>query len=338
MRDLRDYSLLGHNTFGIDARCLRFLEFDSVAEAQRVARTVSTSALPLLIVGGGSNLLLTTDFPGIVVHSAIKGCEVVAEDAHTVCLRVGSGETWDDLVAHCVANGWHDAENLSLIPGEVGASAVQNIGAYGAEACDLIKQVEAVNISTGEVVAIAAADCAYGYRQSRFKQEWKNQFLITHVTFRLSRTFEPRLDYGNIREELECRGIVVPTPQDLRQVIIDIRRRKLPDPEVEGNAGSFFMNPVVSREKFETLFAQYPQMPHYYVDETHEKIPAGWMIDQCGWKGRTLGRAGVHAKQALVLVNKGGATGADIVRLSDSIRQDVSARFGIDIHPEVNIV
>ena len=338
MKDLQNYSLLRHNTFGIDARCQRFMEFDSVGEAQYVARMVCMSALPLLIVGGGSNLLLTADFPGLVLHSAIKGCEIVAEDGDDVLLRVGSGETWDDFVSHAVSHGWHGAENLSLIPGEVGAAAVQNIGAYGVEACDLIERVEAVCISTGETVTVAVADCAYGYRQSRFKQEWKNQFLITHVIFRLSRTFKPRLDYGNICEELSRKGIVEPTPQDLRQTIIDIRRQKLPDPEVEGNAGSFFMNPIVSREKFEALLAQYPQMPHYHVDETHEKIPAGWMIDQCGWKGRALGRAGVHDKQALVLVNKGGATGADIVRLSEAIRQDVSERFGVDIHPEVNIV
>ena len=338
MKDLYDYSLLKHNTFGIDAQCQRFLEFDSIDEARCVARIVSTSASPWLIVGGGSNLLLTADFPGIVVHSAIKGHEVVSEDADIVHLRVGSGELWDDLVAMCVAHGWHGAENLSLIPGEVGASAVQNIGAYGAEACDLIEQVEAVRISTGEVVTIAAADCAYSYRQSRFKQEWKNQYLITHVTFRLNRTFKPRLDYGNIREELARKVIMELTPQALRETIIGIRRQKLPDPEVEGNAGSFFMNPVVSRRKFEMLLEKYPQMPHYYVDEAYEKIPAGWMIEQCGWKGRTLGKAGVHDKQALVLVNKGGATGADIVRLCEAIRQDVANCFGIDIQPEVNII
>lgn len=337
MKDLRDYSLLKHNTFGIDARCQRFMEFVSVKEAQHVAQLVGTLSCPLLIIGRGSNLLLTADFPGLVVHSAIKGYEVVAESTDAVSVRVGSGETWDDFVLFCVEHGWHGAENLSLIPGDVGASAVQNIGAYGVEACNLIEQIEAVSIGTGEVITIEATDCAYGYRQSRFKQEWKNRFLITHVTYRLNRIFEPRLDYGNIRVELASKDLE-PTPQNLRQTIIDIRRQKLPDPEVEGNAGSFFMNPIVSREKFEALLSQYPQMPHYYVDEAHEKIPAGWMIDQCGWKGRTLGRAGVHDRQALVLVNKGGATGEEVVRLCEAIRLDVAARFGIDIHPEVNIV
>ena len=195
-----------------------------------------------------------------------------------------------------------------------------------------------VRISTGEVVTVAAADCHYGYRQSRFKKEWKNSFLITHVTYCLQRSFHPQLDYGNILSELQRRGIAHPTAAQLREVIISIRREKLPDPKVEGNAGSFFMNPVVSREKFESLLELYPQMPHYHVDEQHEKIPAGWMIDQCGWKGRTVGRAGVHARQALVLVNRGGATGREIVDLCDAIRKDVFDRFGIDIHPEVNII
>ena len=338
MRDLHDYSLLKHNTFGIDARCRRFLEYETVSEAQRVAREVGGSDEPLLIIGGGSNLLLTADFDGVVVHSAVRGHEVVGRDADTVLLRVGSGETWDDVVALCVQNGWHGAENLSLIPGEVGASAVQNIGAYGAEVCDLIEQVEAVSMESGDVVTIAGKDCGYGYRQSRFKQEWKNRFLITHVTYRLNLRFDPRLDYGNIRQELERKGVERPTPEELRETIIAIRREKLPDPEVEGNAGSFFMNPVVDRSKYETLLEQYPDMPHYHVDESHEKIPAGWMIDRCGWKGRSMGKAGVHSRQALVLVNRGGATGGDIVSLCEAIRHDVADRFGIDIQPEVNIV
>ena len=337
MTAYEDYSLLRHNTFGIDAKCRRFLEYGSVEEAQQVARMLNTASEPLLIVGGGSNLLLTADFAGTVVHSAIKGYETTADDG-SVLLRVGSGEVWDEMVARCVAHGWYGAENLSLIPGEVGASAVQNIGAYGAEAASIIYEVEAVSLDDGSICVFTAADCRYGYRQSRFKQDWKNRYLITHVTYRLSTTYEALLDYGNIRSELERRGISEPTARQVREVIIDIRRQKLPDPEVEGNAGSFFMNPVVSRACFERLLADYPQMPHYPVDAAHEKIPAGWLIDQCGWKGRTLGRAGVHDRQALVLVNKGGAVGSDIVRLSDTIRQDVKAKFGIEIYPEVNII
>ena len=333
MKDLRDYNLLAHNTFGIDAHCSRFLEYETTAEAQQVAEILRETSLPYLIIGGGSNLLLTRDFPGIVVHSAVKGWDIAG--CRMAC---GSGETWDDIVEVSLRNGLYGAENLSLIPGEVGASAVQNIGAYGAEAKDFIREVHAVDITTGRLCIIDRNDCQYGYRQSRFKQEWKNRFLITMVIYEFSQTFEPRLDYGNIRSELERQGISNPTAQQLRQVIIDIRQAKLPDPKVQGNAGSFFMNPVVSRQKYEELAAQYPTMPHYTVDSEHEKIPAGWMIDQCGWKGRSLGRAGVHDKQALVLVNRGGATGQEIVDLCNAIRADVKERFGIDIHPEVNVI
>ena len=333
MRDIRNHSLLPHNTFGIDARCSRFLEYQDIQEAQQVAQILRESDAPYLIIGGGSNLLLTKDFEGIVVHSAIKGISI--NNDRMLC---GSGEVWDDVVAYAVAHGLYGMENLSLIPGDVGASAVQNIGAYGVEACQLIDSVEAVEIATGNVVVIPAADCDYAYRYSKFKTEWKNRFLITRVTYRLSETFEPCLGYGNIRAELERKGIGNPTAQQVRETIIEIRNAKLPDPKVEGNAGSFFMNPVVSRAKYEELVAQYPQMPHYYIDEAHEKIPAGWMIDQCGWKGRSLGRAGVHDKQALVLVNRGGATGNEVVALCREIQRDVKEKFGIDISPEVNIV
>ena len=336
MKELFDYSLLAHNTFGIDARCRRFLEYATVDEARQVAAMLTDE--PLLIVGGGSNLLLTGDFAGTVVHSAVKGMEPAEQADGSVLLRVGSGEVWDDVVAYSIAQGWHGAENLSNIPGEVGASAVQNIGAYGAEVARIINKVEAVRIADGATVSFAPEDCRYGYRQSRFKQDWAGRYLITHVTYRLQTTFVPCLDYGNIRSELQRRGIAHPSAEQLREVIIDIRSDKLPDVHVEGNAGSFFMNPVVSRETFERLQQRYPDMPHYYVDDAHEKIPAGWLIDRCGWKGRSLGRAGVHGRQALVLVNRGGATGADIVALSDAIRRDVLQTFGIAINPEVNIV
>ena len=266
------------------------------------------------------------------------GREATPQADGNIMLRCGSGETWDDIVAYCVEKGWYGSENLSLIPGEVGASAVQNIGAYGVEAKDLIYKVEAVEIATGRVVEFSNKDCRYAYRDSRFKHEWKNRYLVTYVTYRLSSSFTPDLDYGNIRAELDKEGISDPTAAELRNAIIKIRDAKLPDPKVEGNAGSFFMNPVVEMDKFNELLAKHPDMPHYEVDEDHEKIPAGWMIDQCGWKGKTVGKAGVHSKQALVLVNRGGATGADIVNLCNLIRKDVAKKFGIDIQPEVNII
>lgn len=337
MKDLHDYSLKNHNTFGIDARCRRFVEFDSVEELQVALASLTTKDHSLLLLGGGSNLLLTGDFNGTALHSAIKGHTAKPVEGG-VLLRCGSGETWDDIVDLCVTHGWHGAENLSLIPGGVGASAVQNIGAYGTEAKDIIYKVEAVEIATGKTIEFNNAECEYSYRQSKFKSEWKDRFVITYVTYRLSNKFIPRLDYGNIRAELEADGITEPTASQLRDVIIKIRNAKLPDPKVEGNAGSFFMNPVVSRAKYESLAAQYTDMPHYVIDENHVKIPAGWMIDQCGWKGRTLGKAGVHSRQALVLVNKGGATGADIMKLCKAIGHDVQAKFGITISPEVNIL
>ena len=337
MKDERNYSLKEHNTFGIDAKCRRFIEFEDDEEAFEVAEILRKSVIPYIIIGGGSNLLLTRDFDGIVVRSGIKG-HYFEEDFTCERMTCGSGEVWDDMVATSLKAGYYGLENLSLIPGDVGASAVQNIGAYGVEAKDFILCVWMVEIATGKPWMIGNEECEYGYRQSRFKQDWKNRFLITRVTYGLARTFRPRLDYGNIRSEVERRGITEPTAEQVRDVVIDIRNAKLPDPKVEGNAGSFFMNPVVTRNRYEKLAALYPDMPHYKVDSRHEKIPAGWMIEQCGWKGKSLGRAGVHDKQALVLVNRGGATGAEIVALSDAIRKDVKARFDIDIHPEVNIV
>ena len=333
MKDLKNYSLKAHNTFGIDAKCSRFLEFENELEAAEVAQILRKSTLPYIIIGGGSNLLLTKDFEGIVVRSGIKGYTFDGD-----CMECGSGEVWDDMVAVSIQAGYYGMENLSLIPGDVGASAVQNIGAYGVEAKDLIVNVWAIEIATGKACMWRNEECGYSYRQSRFKHDWKNQYLIIRVSYRLSRTFTPHLDYGNIRAELEKKGIAEPTAQQLRDVIIDIRNAKLPDPKVMGNAGSFFMNPIVSREKYEALAATYENMPHYPVDAAHEKIPAGWMIDQCGWKGKKMGRAGVHDKQALVLVNCGGAKGEEIVALCQQIQHDVKAKFGIDIYPEVNII
>lgn len=342
MIDLRNYNLLKHNTFGIDASCNRFIEFSSVSELLAVCRHLTEEDCPLLLLGGGSNLLLTGDFHGTVLHSAIKGVEKVSEEEGTVLVRAGSGEVWDDFVAYCVAQGWHGLENLSLIPGEVGASAVQNIGAYGVEAKDFIECVEAVEIATGRRVTLENEECGYAYRQSRFKQDWRNRFVVTHVVYRLSTTFVPQLDYGNLYKVLSSKGTSEGSREvsalAVRNAIIQIRREKLPDPKDLGNAGSFFVNPVVSGEKYRELAAKYPDMPHYDAGGERVKIPAGWLIEQCGWKGRSLGRAGVYEKQALVLVNRGGATGREIVGLCEAIQHDVREKFGIKIQTEVNIV
>ena len=309
------------------------MEYGSVEEAQAVVGMLAETDRPLLILGGGSNLLLTGDYDGTVLHSGIRFLEQT-DECH---IRCGSGYVWDDVVAYCVANGLYGAENLSVIPGEVGASAVQNIGAYGVEAKDLIDSVEAVEIETGRICRFMNAECAYSYRQSKFKHAWRDRFLITAVTYKLSKTYAPKLDYGNIRAALAAKGIDNPTAMQLRETIIEIRNAKLPDPKVLGNAGSFFMNPVVPTQKYNELARQYEGMPHYTIDSEHEKIPAGWLIEQCGWKGKALGRAAVHDKQALVLVNRGGATGSEVVHLCETIQHDVRQKFGIDIKPEVNI-
>lgn len=322
------------NTFGLDVEAAVFLEYGSVEELEKLIAAGRITS-PYLHIGGGSNLLFTGDYKGVILHSRIGGIEVTAEDEERISVRVGAGVVWDDFVAHCAEHGWYGTENLSLIPGEVGAAAVQNIGAYGVEVKDLISSVETVNIR-GEKRVFQVDECGYSYRNSIFKHAEMKQVFVTYVCFTLSKKEHYTLDYGTIRQELEAYPNV--DLKTLRQVIIRIRESKLPDPKVLGNAGSFFMNPVVSRAVFEALLKEYPQMPFYEMDADRIKIPAGWMIDRCGWKGKSLGPAAVHDKQALVLVNRGGATGADIVALSDAVRASVREKFGIDIHPEVNFI
>ena len=332
MKEYKDYSLLNHNTFGMDVKAKRYVEYDSEEELKTLIPTLEGEVLHM---GGGSNLLFKGDFAGTVLHSAIRGIEIVEEKGDEVLVRVGAGEVWDDFVAWAVEHGYGGVENLSLIPGEVGASAVQNIGAYGVEAKDVIALVEALELSNGQKRIFGNLECDYAYRQSIFKNQLKGKYAITYVTYRLQKQPTMKLEYGNIKAVLGDQEEV--TIQSVRQAIIDIRNAKLPDPKVQGNAGSFFMNPVVSREKFLSIQKDYPQMPFYEV-EGGVKIPAGWMIDQCGWKGKALGKAGVHDKQALVLVNLGGATSDEIITLCDTICQDVREKFGIDIHPEVNLI
>ena len=332
-----DYSLKSRHTFGMDVKTALFIEYATKEELKEILQNQQLEEGRWLHIGGGSNLLFMGDYSGTILHSSIKGYEVLSEDAEEVVVRVGAGEVWDDFVAYTVAQGWYGAENLSWIPGEVGASAVQNIGAYGVEAKDLIVNVETIEVATGEERIFSNAECAYAYRESIFKLSLKGQYIVTHVSYRLKKTPSYHLDYGNVRAELAKANFDL-TLANVRQVIIDIRQAKLPDPNVQGNAGSFFMNPIVPRAHFEALQKDYPQIPHYEVDADRVKIPAAWMIDQCGWKGKRLGNAGVHDKQALVLVNCGGATGAEVVRLSEEIQQSVFKMFGIQIYPEVNFI
>jgi len=329
-------SLLPYNTFGINAKADYFIEYDSIADLQAVLQMDIVKQNRILHIGSGSNLLFLKDFEGVVLHSAIKDITGTREDVDSAYLEVGSGVVWDDLVAYCVLNGLGGIENLSLIPGEVGASAVQNIGAYGVEVQDIILEVNAVEIETATVRTFSNEECHYGYRSSIFKNELKGKYIITSVLFRLDKKPKFKLNYQHLEEEvLKCGEVNL---QTIRQTIIAVRESKLPDPKVLGNAGSFFMNPIIAKTLFVSLQEKYPNIPHYVVSETEEKVPAGWLIDQCGWKGKQIGRAGVHDKQALVLVNLGGATGAEIVHLAEQIQSSVKETFGIELRPEVNYI
>ncbi len=341
----RDYSLLGHNTFGIEARTAAFVEYSSEAELLEAARMLNEGALPSpwLHIGGGSNLLLTRDWPGTVLHSRITTCETVSENEDAVEVRVGSGVVWDEFVEMCVGHGWYGAENLSAIPGETGAAAVQNIGAYGVEVKDLILEVETLDMVSGQKKVFRVADCGYGYRRSIFKQQDNKRYVVLSVLFRLGLRPNLNLGYKALSEALSGRYNI--TLGDVREAVRAVRSSKLPDPSEVGSAGSFFTNPVVPRSKLEELQKQWPAIPFYEVRGTSGavvpdsvKLSAGWLIEQCGWKGRSVGRAGVYSRQALVIVNLGGATGTEVASLAAAVRTSVRQRFGIDLHPEVNIL
>ena len=330
------------NTFGIDAEARDLIIYDS-EETLREALTrirEQYEGLPVLHVGCGSNLLFLSDYNGIVLKSDIKGIRIEEETRDEVLVEVGSGEICDGFIAEAIRRGWYGMENLSLIPGQVGAAAVQNIGAYGVEVCDVIDEVKGVSMKDGKEHSWRRDECKYGYRRSIFKEELWGRYAITRVTLRLGKHFRPRLQYGGLVRAVESEGLSAATltADRLRQAVIDIRRAKLPDPAAQGNAGSFFKNPVVPQEKADRLLSAYPAMPHYPTGDGKEKLAAGWLIEQAGWKGRSLGPAAVHDRQALVLVNLGGATGRDIQRLSEAIREDVGNMFGIELEPEVNFI
>lgn len=337
MKEIVNCPMVEKNTFGMDVKADRWIEYSSREELCELLLHKDRWELPLLHIGAGSNLLFLGDFKGTVLHSGIKGIEVTAEDESYVWVRVGAGVVWDDFVAYAVEHEWYGAENLSYIPGEVGASAVQNIGAYGVEAKDLIDTVETVEIATAKVRMFCNDECGYAYRESVFKKDLKGKFAVTHVTYKLSKRPVFNLEYGNIRARLEKAGKEV-SLRLVRDVIIEVRKEKLPDPEVQGNAGSFFMNPVIAKEQYQELLVKYPDMPHYVVDENRVKVPAGWLIERSGWKGKALGRAAVHDRQALVLVNLGGASGYEVMNLAEAVVNTVRELFGIELHPEVNFI
>lgn len=333
---LENYSLKEHNTFGLDAKCRYFFKFEKEEQLIELISENQLVANNVLVLGGGSNLLFVEDFRGLVIYPEVKGIDIVDENEENILVRVGAGVDWDDFVAYTVEKGWGGVENLSLIPGNVGACPIQNIGAYGVEAADSIYSVEAINIETGEKIEFSNAQCEFGYRNSVFKTEFKNLFVVTYVNFVLSKEFTPILDYGSIKDEVEKLG--EESIENVRKAVISIRESKLPDPLIIGNAGSFFKNPVIDEDLADKLRQKYQGMPEYSVDGGRVKLAAGWLIDKCGWKGFRKGDVGVHKDQALVLVNYGSATGIELVSLANDIRKSVFMEFGVNLDMEVRVI
>jgi len=333
---LRDVSLARCNTFGLEARAHAFLSLTDAAQLQTLRADAALTALPRLILGGGSNVLLTRNFPGVVIHVELKGMALLDEDDDVRRIRVAAGENWHDFVMWTLAQGYGGLENLSLIPGSVGAAPIQNIGAYGVEAGELIESVTVFDFDSGTTAILSRAECAFGYRDSVFKHGLRDSALILAVTFALPKAWRANMRYAEVAQELV--GVAGPTARQISDAVIAIRRRKLPDPAVIGNAGSFFKNPVVPAVNCDALLTAHPQLVSYAQPDGSYKLAAGWLIDQCGWKGKSLGAAGVYEKQALVLVNRGGATGEDVWRLAQAVQADVEARFGVWLEPEPVVI
>jgi UDP-N-acetylmuramate dehydrogenase len=329
-----DVSLAPFNTFRIDAHARRYLRVTDPAQLAAVARDPALAALPRLVLGGGSNLLLTRDVDALVLHMALAGKDIVGATDDAILVRARAGENWHGFVEWTLAQGLGGLENMALIPGTVGASPIQNIGAYGAEVKDRFHALTVFDFADGSIRTLDAAACRFGYRDSVFKHPDGAGLVVLDVTFALPRAWMPNLRYAELAQALQAAGIAQPTPRQVADAVIAVRRRKLPDPAEIGNAGSFFKNPVVSGEHCARLLAAWPDLVHHAQPDGSEKLAAGWLIDRCGWKGRNLGRAGVYPKQALVLVNNGGATGAEVLALARAIQQDVRERFGVELEAE----
>ncbi|MBS5020400.1 MAG: UDP-N-acetylmuramate dehydrogenase [Alistipes sp.] len=334
IREFHQISLRGRNSFGVDQRAAHLVEFETAEDL----RTFFAAGIPgrWTVLAGGNNILFTEDYDGVLLTPAARQIALVSDDGDEVRLRVDAGVEWDDLVEWAVQRGLWGIENLSLIPGKAGAAPVQNIGAYGCEAKDAIRRVEMYCVETGTVLTLDAAHCGFGYRESVFKHDLKGRVIITAVEIALSHTPRPRLGYGDVEREVEARGGA--TLRNIREAICSIRRAKLPDPAVLGNAGSFFKNPVVEASVAENLLKAYPDMPHYPAPEGREKLAAGWLIDRAGMKGHRAGNVGVHERQALVIVNHGGATGGEVIAFARTVQARVREKFGIEIDTEVNIL
>jgi UDP-N-acetylmuramate dehydrogenase len=332
---ISEQSLRALNTFGIAVTACHFTRLTELADLPALLDSAPYQQGPVLWLGGGSNLLLTRDYPGLVVKVDLRGIRVLADDGDTVLVEAAAGETWHDFVCHTLAEGWAGLENLSLIPGTVGAAPIQNIGAYGVEVKDTLDSVVCADLANGGTELILAnANCRFGYRDSVFKHEMAGRLLVTAVRFRLSRSAALKTGYGDIQRELDAQGIAAPTAQDVARAVIAIRQSKLPDPAVLGNAGSFFKNPVIDAEAAAALLVRFPTLPHYPAPGGRVKLAAGWLIDQAGLKGYRQGAAGVHEKQALVLVNHGGASGSEIRALAQHVQDTVRARYGVELEPE----
>ena len=333
------FSLRGYNTFGIEAEASQFVEISSIDQYISLRKSGEYAHLPHLFLGGGSNVLFTKAQEALVVKISIPGIALIKEDADYVWLKGGAGVVWDEFVQYAVNQGWSGLENLSLIPGTVGAAPMQNIGAYGAEIKDTFESLEALNLQTLTVEVFDAKACAFGYRESFFKRAGKGQYLISSVTFKLSKKPSVKTSYGAIQEVLAAKGITQPSIREVADAVIEIRQSKLPDPKEIGNSGSFFKNPTISASEASRLMAEFPDIPNYPVEGSSDvKFPAGWFIEKAGWKGFRRGDAGVHAKQALVLVNYGEATGGEILALSEEIKQSIKDTFGVALETEVNIL
>lgn len=330
----REYSLRHLNTFGIDAKACAYLPVASADTLAAVRGDKALSLLPRLVLGGGSNVLLTQDFPGLVLHMRSLGIRVSGEDESFVYVTAAAGENWHDVVQWTLDQGFGGLENLSLIPGSVGAAPIQNIGAYGVEIKDRFHHLTAFDFRDGRTFLLDGAACRFAYRDSIFKRELREFAVVLDVTFALPKQWRANVNYGELLQELSQRKAETPSPRDVAEAVIAIRTRKLPDPARIGNAGSFFKNPIVSAQQREDLLARHRQLISYVQPDGSYKLAAGWLIDQCGWKGRSLGAAGVYEKQALVLVNRGGAEGKEVAALAREIQADVQAKFGVMLEPE----
>ncbi|MGZ3235847.1 MAG: UDP-N-acetylmuramate dehydrogenase [Burkholderiaceae bacterium] len=329
-----DFLLRNFNTFGIGANAHAYISIESADLLPAVNNLTALQKLPRLILGGGSNILLVSDFPGLVLHMRNTGIEIIRQDADATYVRAAAGENWHAFVQWTLSHDLGGLENLSLIPGSVGAAPIQNIGAYGVEVQDYFHELTAFDFETNKILVLDKAACEFGYRDSIFKHRLKDRAVILDVTFRLPKQWQPNVRYADVAQELAQQGLNAPTAKNISDAVIAIRTRKLPDPALIGNAGSFFKNPIVQAEQRDALLLRYPQLVSYVQPDGTYKLAAGWLIDQCGWKGRTVGRAGVYEKQALVLVNRGGATGQDVVQLAEAIQADVEARFDVKLEPE----